>query len=70
VDPGVYLFIYSPADLHIQLFFSDFSVEKRERERISPFSSSENEVPYQSLKSELMCRVVDLAHELEKKKVS
>jgi hypothetical protein len=68
VDPGVYLFIYSPADLRIQLVFADFSVGKKREKGYHPFCSFENEVPYQSLKSELMCRVVDLAHEFERKK--
>lgn len=68
MDPGVYLFIYSPADLRIQLVFADFSVGKKREKGYHPFCSFENEVPYQSLKSELMCRVVDLAHEFEKKK--
>jgi hypothetical protein len=38
VDPGVYLFIYSPADLRIQLVFADFSVEKKERKDITLFA--------------------------------
>jgi hypothetical protein len=39
VDPGVYLFIYSPADLRIQLVFADFSVGKKtERKDITLFA--------------------------------